>query len=112
MHTSLDLKHSILSHRHYLLFTIVTSLRPRMLITVDEKLEPVPVSVRVGQAVDTVGQAGKPKGITGFQTHKTPVLLAHGDRAELATDEYIALSSVLEGVVIMKKNPLSKKEDR
>ena len=41
------------------------------------------------QAVDVVGQAGKPKTITGFQTHTTPVLLAYGERAELATDECI-----------------------
>ncbi|RWW20623.1 hypothetical protein GW17_00015262 [Ensete ventricosum] len=30
----------------------------------------------------------RPKTITGFQTHSTPVLLAAGDRAELATDKY------------------------
>ena len=36
-----------------------------MLQTVDENLKPLPVSVRVGQAVDVVGQAGKPKTITG-----------------------------------------------
>ena len=41
------------------------------------------------QAVDVVGQAGKPKSITGFQTHTTPVLLAYGERAELATEECI-----------------------
>ncbi len=39
------------------------------------------------KAVDVVGQAGRPKTITGFQTHTTPVLLAHGERAELATNE-------------------------
>ena len=37
----------------------------------------MPVSVRVGQAVDVVGQAGRPKTITGFATHTTPVLLAY-----------------------------------
>ena len=47
----------------------------------------------------------RPKTITGFQTHTTPVLLAIGERAELATDEYLPLTSVLEGVVILKKNP-------
>ena len=50
-------------------------------------------------------QAGRPKTITGFQTHETPVLLNVGERAELATSKYIALSSVLEGVVILKPNP-------
>jgi len=44
------------------------------------------------QAVDVVGQAGNPKTITGFQTHTTPVLLAYGERAELATEECILLS--------------------
>lgn len=59
------------------------------MLTVDEKLKPLSVPVRVGQAVDVVGQAGRPKTITGFQTHSTPVLLAAGERAELATDKYI-----------------------
>jgi hypothetical protein len=44
----------------------------------------------------------------GFQTHNTPVLLAHGERAELATDSYIPISPVLEGLVILKPNPKSK----
>ena len=76
-----------------------------MLVTVDEELKPLSVSVRVGQAVDIVGVAGKPKSITGFQTHTTPVVIAYGDRAELATDEYIPATPVLEGFVILKKNP-------
>lgn len=42
-----------------------------------------------------VGQAGKPKTITGFQTHTTPVLLAYGERAELATEECILLLILL-----------------
>ena len=32
---------------------------------------------------------------------------SHGERAELASDEWIPLSSVLEGFVILKKNPNS-----
>ena len=102
-----------------------------MLVTFDTELRPLPVSVRVGNAVDVVGQvntntsirsnsvykatvqcshipvfqAGKPKTITGFQTHTTPVLLAHGERAELATEEYLPVTSIMEGFVILKKNP-------
>lgn len=60
---------------------------------------------RVGQAVDVVAQAGRPKTITGFQTHTTPVLLGAGERAELASEQYKALSPVLEGTVILRKNP-------
>jgi hypothetical protein len=70
-----------------------------------QELKPLPVSVRVGTAVDIVGLAGKPKSITGFQTHQTPVLLGHDDRAELATDEYLPLHSTLEGFIVLKKNP-------
>ena len=63
------------------------------------------INLNILKAVDVVGQAGKPKTITGFQTHTTPVLLAYGERAELATDEYISLTQILEGFVVLKKNP-------
>ncbi|GAB6029032.1 26S proteasome non-ATPase regulatory subunit 2 [Chamberlinius hualienensis] len=101
----LDIKNIILGKSHYALFFLVPAMQPRMLVTFDEELHPLPVPVRVGQAVDVVGQAGKPKTITGFQTHTTPVLLAHGERAELATDEYIALTPIMEGFAILRKNP-------
>merc|ERR1711881_181257 len=101
----LDVKQTILSKSHYLLYGLATAMQPRMLVTFDEKLRPLPVSVRVGQAVDVVGQAGKPKTITGFQTHTTPVLLASGERAELATEEYLPVTPIMEGFVILRKNP-------
>ena len=88
---------------HYLLYYLVTAMHPRYLVTLDEDLLPVQVNVRVGTAVDVVGQAGKPKTITGWQTHSTPVLLAYGERAELEDEEYIALASNLEGLVILRK---------
>ncbi|ESO00542.1 hypothetical protein HELRODRAFT_113093 [Helobdella robusta] len=100
----LDVKNIILSKSHYLIYTLVTAIHPRMLVTFDVDFNPLPVSVRVGQAVDVVGQAGNPKTITGFQTHTTPVLLAYGERAELATDEYISMTPVMEGFVILRKN--------
>merc|ERR1711936_151708 len=101
----LDVKTTILGKSHYLLYGLATAMQPRMLVTFDENLSPLPVSVRVGQAVDVVGQAGKPKTIPGFQTHTTPVLLAHGERAELATEEYLPVTPIMEGFVILKKNP-------
>ena len=33
------------------------------------------------------------------------MLLQQGERAELASDEYIAATHILEGVVVVKKNP-------
>jgi 26S proteasome regulatory subunit N1 len=59
----------------------------------------------VGQGVDTVGQSGNPRSITGFQVHKTPVLLSQGERCELSTEEFLPYTDVLENVVILKANP-------
>ncbi|AEE85490.1 Armadillo-type fold [Arabidopsis suecica] len=105
LHACLDMKSIILGKYHYVLYFLVLAMQPRMMLTVDQSLKPISVPVRVGQAVDVVGQAGRPKTITGFQTHSTPVLLAAGERAELATEKYIPLSPILEGFVILKENP-------
>ncbi|KAL8657574.1 MAG: hypothetical protein Q9226_001784 [Calogaya cf. arnoldii] len=101
----IDAKQFILSDSHYLLYFIVCAMHPRFLVTLDEELKPLQVNVRVGQAVDVVGQAGRPKTITGWQTQNTPVLLAYGERAELEDEQYISLASNLEGLVILRKNP-------
>nr|XP_023901397.1 26S proteasome non-ATPase regulatory subunit 2 homolog A [Quercus suber]POE49616.1 26s proteasome non-atpase regulatory subunit 2 like a [Quercus suber] len=111
LHACLDMKTVVLAKYHYMLYFLVLAMQPRMLMTVDENNNPLSVPVRVGQAVDVVGQAGRPKTITGFQTHTTPVLLAAGDRAELATEKYIPLSPILEGFVILKENPDYREED-
>ncbi|GAV08369.1 hypothetical protein RvY_18076 [Ramazzottius varieornatus] len=99
----LDIKSTILGKHHYLLYYLVPAIQSRMLVCFDEDLKPITASVRVGTAVDIVGQAGRPKAITGFQTHTTPVLLNYGERAELATDDYVPLTSVLEGFVVLRK---------
>lgn len=99
----IDAKQFILAEHHYLLYFLITSMYPRFLVTLDEDLQPLTVNVRVGQAVDVVGQAGRPKSITGWQTQSTPVLLAYGERAELEDEQYIPLSSTLEGLIILRK---------
>lgn len=104
LHACLNMKPIILGKYHYVLYFLVLAMQPRMMLTVDKDLKPLSVPVRVGQAVDVVGQAGRPKTITGFQTHSTPVLLAAGERAELATDKYIPLSPILEGFIILEEN--------
>ena len=103
LHAALDMKNLLLDSSHYLFFLLSCTMRTRMLMTLDEDLHPIPVDVRVGQALDVVGQAGKPKTITAFQTHTTPVLLSHGERAELVSDEYLPLNPNLDGVVILRK---------
>lgn len=67
LHACLDIKSTILDKYHYLVYYLATAMNPRFLTTVNSDLEPVALSVRVGQAVETVGQAGRPKTITGFQ---------------------------------------------
>ncbi|THD19853.1 26S proteasome non-ATPase regulatory subunit [Fasciola hepatica] len=102
----LDMRTTFMARHDYLIFYLTPAIQPRLLMSFDEDLKQLPVTVRVGQAVDVVGQAGRPKTITGFQTHTTPVLLSYGERAELATEEYMAVTQLpLEGFVILKKNP-------
>jgi 26S proteasome regulatory subunit N1 len=98
-----DPRQFVLGDHHYLLYVLVTAMHPRFLITLDEDLKPLQVNVRVGQAVDVVGQAGRPKTITGWQTQSTPVLLGYGERAELEDEEWICLTNVMEGICIVKK---------
>lgn len=38
----------ILGKSHYLLYTLAAAMQPRMLVTFDEDLNPLPVPVRVG----------------------------------------------------------------
>jgi 26S proteasome regulatory subunit N1 len=87
---------------HYLLYTLVSAIYPRMLMTFDENLKPLQVPVRVGTAVDVVGQAGHPKTITGSQTHTTPVLIGHGERAELATDDCTLSSAFSLDTIVLR----------
>jgi 26S proteasome regulatory subunit N1 len=68
LHAFLDIKGTILDKLHYLLYFLTPAINPRYLCLVgaeDGKL--VKGSVRVGMAVETVGQAGRPKTISGFQ---------------------------------------------
>ncbi|KAJ4446326.1 hypothetical protein ANN_13021 [Periplaneta americana] len=49
-----DVKNTILGKSHYLLYGLVAAMHPRWLVTLNEKLEPLPVSVRVGQYFVTI----------------------------------------------------------
>jgi 26S proteasome regulatory subunit N1 len=71
----------ILGKYQYLLYSVCLSINPRMVMVVDENLEPKNnIQLMVGTAVDTVGQSGNPRTITGFQVHNSPVLIAIGER--------------------------------
>jgi len=66
LYAATDMDVFICGNYHYFLYYLVLSMYPRMLVTLNEKLENTKVSVKVGQSVDTVGAAGKPRTITGF----------------------------------------------
>ncbi|KAK8657304.1 hypothetical protein V6N13_035551 [Hibiscus sabdariffa] len=103
LHACLDMKTIILGKYHFVLYFLVLAMRPKMLMTVDENLQPLSVPVRVGQAVGVESMAGQPTTITNFRTMMTPALLGAGQRAELATGRYVPLSPTLEGHVILKE---------
>ena len=94
-----------------MLYLLSNAMWPRWILTVDEDLHKLPVAVRVGKAVDVVGQAGKPRTISGFQTHTSPVRLGTLERGELASEEWLSFTHVLEGMVVLRKNPGYTKEE-
>lgn len=84
----------------------------RYVLLLRSLLLPRPLTLfSLSQAVDVVGQAGKPRAISGFQTHQTPVRLGQTERAELATEEYLSYSHTLENIVILRKDPGYEKEE-
>ena len=48
----------ILGKSHYVLFFLVSAMQPRMLVTFDTELRPLPVTVRVGQVRKKRGMEG------------------------------------------------------
>lgn len=94
----------------YLLYSLSLAARPRMVMTLDEKLKIKPISLAVGQAVDTVGLPGNPRGISGFQVNNTPLLLNAGERCEMNNENYTAESNILEDIIIVKEKPESERK--
>ena len=85
-------------------------MKPKLVMTVDEKLKPKPVTLMIGQAVDIVGQTGNPRTISGFQTHTSPAVINTGERCEISDEEFIPYSDVLEGIVTVKEKERKKEQ--
>lgn len=103
LHCALDLDQTILDKYHYMFFSLTPSISPRMVMPVNQNMEPVSgIQVRVGLPVDTVAVPGKPKAITGFQTHTAPVLLSSTDKVELADTKYRPIPSTIEGAFVVE----------
>jgi len=101
LHACIDIKGTILDRFHYILFFLSVSMNPRYLRTVDADLKPVSVTVRVGQAVETVGQAGRPKTITGFQvTHSLSLFEYNGKNIEYANENQNMSFQILKSLSV------------
>ena len=98
----------------YLLYSICLAIKPRMVMSLDSNLEIKPITLAVGQAVDTIGMHGNPRTISGFQVNKTPLLINAGERCEMNDDDFLAETNILEDVIIVKDKPeeLRKKENK
>ena len=94
----------------FLLYSLALGMKPKLVMTVDEKLHPKDIQLMIGQAVDIVGQTGNPRAISGFQIHSSPAVINTGERCELNGDDYISYSDVLEGIVIVKEKERKKEE--
>lgn len=104
LYSALDLPKTLLDKYHYMFYALTPAISPRMVMAVDEDMEPVEgVQVRVGLPVDTVALPGNPKSITGFQTQKTPVLLSATDKVESADTTYVPIATTIEGIFVVKK---------
>lgn len=62
----LDIENNLVKNHHYLILFINLGFYPKMMYTLNEKLENIRMNIRVGQGLDVVGQVGKPRKITGF----------------------------------------------
>lgn len=90
------------SKYQFILYSLCLALRPRMVMTVDESLQMRTVSFAVGQAVDTVGQPGNPRTISGYQVNNTPLLINSNERCEASNDDFTFESDIIEDVIVVK----------
>ena len=56
-----NMQEFIIENNHYMLSYLGLSFNPKYLFVLDENLQEMDTNVRVGQALDTVGQVGKPR---------------------------------------------------
>lgn len=63
--SAMNMKQTVCGKATNVVYMLAAAIHPRFLMTVDEEGELLSVPVRVGNAVDVVAQAGRPKSITG-----------------------------------------------
>jgi len=107
-----NIEEFVVKNNHYMLSYLSLAFNSKYLFVLDENLKEMDINLRVGQALDVVGQVGKPRQVTGFQTHTAPVIVSQGERAELGTEEFISFPGIVhEDIIIVKKNPNYQEEE-
>lgn len=92
----------VLEKYFFLSLLLAQSIKTKYLISVNDNNQIVKRSVRVGTPVDVSGVAGRPKRITGAQTHDTPVLLQMGEAAEFMNDPSEVFTTTIKDIVIVR----------
>lgn len=55
LHCMMNMEEIFIKDKHYMVFYASLGFYPKFLFTLDENLENIPISIRVGQGIDTVG---------------------------------------------------------
>jgi 26S proteasome regulatory subunit N1 len=90
----------IIDRFYFLVLLLSLGVRTKYVITLDSSGAIVKTGIRVGTPVDVSGVAGRPKRISGAQTHETPVILQPSEAAEIT--EQTPLTSLVEDIVVVE----------
>ncbi|KAG0441963.1 26S proteasome regulatory subunit RPN1 [Dictyocoela muelleri] len=90
---------NILFNYPFLWYSLSAAINSKVLIAVDENLNPVNVDVKVGSPVEIVGLAGEQKKLSGVQVFQSPAVIGVSEEAEIDDDCFM---DRFEGVVVMK----------
>ncbi|RWS08204.1 26S proteasome non-ATPase regulatory subunit 2-like protein [Dinothrombium tinctorium] len=98
-----DIRSTLLTRFKYLIYYLTPAIQSKVCTTFDENLNPLQVNVRVGQRVDITGKVGNLKTVTGFHTLSTPITIEADERCEVASDEFLSFTPIIEDNVILRR---------
>lgn len=93
----------LLSKHSLLFYLLEQSIGNKFVVTLNQNLEYENVNVRVGRPVQTVGMAGKPKGLSGIVMHESPVIIQCDEKGDIYEDEGYKFNGFVEDVLVVKK---------
>ncbi|KAM0675133.1 26S proteasome non-ATPase regulatory subunit 2 [Gurleya vavrai] len=94
----------VFSKHGYLIMLLNQCIGNKFVVTINNELKEENITVRVGRPVQTVGMAGKPKGISAIVTHDSPIIVQSDEKAALYEEEGFNYEGFVEDIVVVKKN--------